>query len=162
VNVRHDMVTVFVVRPGLGGGSHEFLQLRRVANDYMGGTYQTIRGRVEGGETAVAAALREMHEETGLRPTEFYALSTCEVFYIYHTDTVWHAAAFCAIVDPATEPTLNDEHDGYHWIPAEETDGAFMWGSEWPLIAEIKRAILAGGLAKPFLRINVESAFTRP
>ena len=37
-----------------------------------------------------------------------------------------------------------------------------MWGSEWPLIAEIKRAILAGGLAKPFLRINVESAFTRP
>ena len=42
------------------------------------------------------------------------------------------------------------------------TDGAFMWGSEWPLIAEIKRAILAGGLAKPFLRINVESAFTRP
>jgi hypothetical protein len=33
-----------------------------------------------------------------------------------------------------------------------------MWGSEWPLIAEIKRSILAGGLAKPFLRIDVESA----
>ena len=156
------MVTVFVARPGLGGTSHEFLQLRRVPNDYMGGTYQTIRGRSEGDEKAVAAALREMQEETGLRPAELYALSTCEVFYIYHTDTVWHAAAFCAIVPPATEPVLNNEHDAYRWVPAEQTDAAFMWGSEWPLVEEIERVILANGLAKPFVRIEVESAFTRP
>lgn len=155
------MVTVFVVRPR-GKESHEFLQLRRVANDYMGGTFQTIRGRSEGEETAVAATLRELREETGLTPRDFYALSTCEVFYIHHTDTVWHAAAFCAIVEPSAEAVLNDEHDASRWVPAEETDQAFMWGSEWPLIEEIKRSILADGLAKPFLRIDVESAFTRP
>jgi dATP pyrophosphohydrolase len=159
------MVTVFVVRERAGvseGAQHEFLQLRRVPKDYMGGTYQTIRGRSEGDETAVATALRELREETALKPSEFYALSTCEVFYIYHTDTVWHAAAFCAVVPSATEPVLNEEHDAYRWIPADETDGAFMWGSEWPLIAEIKRVVLANGLAKPFVRIEVEPTLTQP
>ena len=62
MNVRPDMVAVYVVRPDESGTSHEFLQLRRSAGDYMGGTFQTIRGTSEPGETAVQAALRELRE----------------------------------------------------------------------------------------------------
>lgn len=162
MNARHDMVTVFVVRPQAGGMSHEFLQLRRVAPDYMGGTYQTIRGGIEPGESGVTAALRELREESGLTPVEFYRLGSVESFYIPADDAIWHAAAFCAIVDPSAGMTLNDEHDAVRWVAAEETDGTFMWSSERPLIEEIKRVILADGPAKPFLRIDIESAFTRP
>ena len=60
MNVRHDMVTVLVVRPDASGNSHEFLQLHRVADDYMGGTWQIIRGGVDADESYVEAALREM------------------------------------------------------------------------------------------------------
>jgi dATP pyrophosphohydrolase len=156
------MVTVFVVRPTTDGTSHEFLQLRRVASDYMGGTYQTIRGGVDAGENTVAAALREMREECGLTPLEFYRLGSVESFYIPADDAIWHCPTFCAIVAPTAVLTLNDEHDAFRWVLAEETDIAFMWPSEWPLIDEIKRVILANGPAKPFLRIEVESGFTQP
>ncbi len=156
------MVTVFVVRPRADGAAHEFLQLRRVATDFMGGTYQTIRGGIDAGESGVAAALREMREESGFTPVEFYRLGSVESFYIPADDAIWHAAAFCAIVEKFAEPTLDDEHDAVRWVAAEQTDSAFMWSSERPLIEEIKRVILADGPAKPHLRVDVESAFTRP
>ena len=162
MNARHDMVTVFVVRPRAGDGGHEFLQLRRIPSDYMGGTFQTIRGGIEAGENGVRAALREMREESGLVPVEFYRLGSVESFYIPADDAIWHAAAFCAVVNDSAEPTLNDEHDAARWVPADQTDEAFMWSSERPLLDEIKRVILGDGLAKPFLRVDVESAFTRP
>ncbi len=155
MNARHDMVTVFVVRPKAAGASHEFLQLRRVASDYMGGTYQTIRGGIKPGESGVAAALRELREESELTPVEFYRLGSVESFYIPADDAIWHAAAFCAIVDPSAEVMLNDEHDAVRWVAAEETDDTFMWSSERPLIDEIKRVILADGPAKPFLRLDI-------
>ena len=41
MNVRHDHVTVFVARPAVS--TREFLQLRRSAGDYLGGTWQTVR-----------------------------------------------------------------------------------------------------------------------
>jgi dATP pyrophosphohydrolase len=162
MNARHDMVTVFVVRPRADLSSHEFLQLRRVATDYMGGTYQTIRGGIGRGESGAAAALREMREESGLTPIEFYRLGSVESFYVPADDAIWHAAAFCAIVGPSAEPTLNDEHDAARWVRAEQADEAFMWSSERPLIEEINRVILGNGPAKPYLRLDVESAFTRP
>src|SRR5205823_10235087 len=71
VKARYDMVTVFAVRPDPPGTSHEFLQLRREKNDFMGATWQTVRGCAETGETAWQAALRELKEETDLVPDEF-------------------------------------------------------------------------------------------
>ena len=70
MKTRSDMVTVFVLRPDQSGDSWEFLQLQRAKDDYMGGTWQIIRGGSNPGEHMVAAALREMREETGLSPQE--------------------------------------------------------------------------------------------
>lgn len=156
------MVTVFVVRSRAHGDGtvHEFLQLRRVLSDYMGGTYQTIRGGMDAGESAIAAALRELREESGLTPIEFYRLGSVESFYIPADDVIWHCPAFCAVVEPSAKPVLNDEHDGFRWVVAEQAEAAFMWSSEWRLIDEIRRVILDDGPAKPFLRLDIESSFT--
>src|SRR5438105_9615331 len=110
------MVTVFVARPDERGTSHEFLQLRRVAGDYMGGTWQTVRGVGEVGETAIAAALRELKEESSVAPREFYGLSSIDSFYTAKFDTIWHCAVFCAVVDRGQRIVLNDEHDAYRWV----------------------------------------------
>src|SRR3954471_1032825 len=98
MKVRHDMVTVFVIRPRESAGSHELLQLRRAADDYMGGTWATVRGVAEGAETAPQAALRELREETGLAPLEFYGLSAIDSFYTAAYETIWHCPVFVAIV----------------------------------------------------------------
>src|SRR5688572_2161116 len=108
---RHDMIACHVVRPDEAGTSHEFLQLRRAANDYLGGTWQIVRGRSEPGETAWQAALRELREETSLLPGEFYKLSLLETFYLIPGETIWHVPGFVAVVGRSAEVVLNDEHD---------------------------------------------------
>jgi dihydroneopterin triphosphate diphosphatase len=155
MNVRHDMVTVLVVRPDSSGKSHEFLQLHRVAHDYMGGTWQIIRGGVNADETYVNAALREMTEESGLYPREFYRLDSVESFYTAVDDTLWHSVAFCAIVDREERAQLNNEHDDFRWIAREQIERHTMWSSELQLLSDLRRTILDNGPAKLFLKIDL-------
>ena len=149
------MVSCYVVRPDSWGVSHEFLQLRRAAGDYMGGTWQIIRGTSQPGETAPKAALRELREEAGLVPDEFYRLTHLEVFYIPADETIWHCPAFCAVVGRAADVQMNVEHDAVRWIGRAEIDAATMWASEQLSIADLCRNVLDNGPAKPFLRIEL-------
>jgi dATP pyrophosphohydrolase len=150
------MITVFVVRPDEAGDSHEFLQLHRIPGDYMGGTWQIIRGGVESGETYVEAALRELGEEAGLVPAEFYRLGTVETFYTTFEDTLWHAPAFCAIVPRAAQVKLNDEHDAYRWVHRQRIEVELMWASERQLLRDLARDILEDSETKSMLRIALE------
>ena len=140
MNVRRDHVTVFVARPS--AASHELLQLRRTPGDYLGGTWQTVRGSSESDETAIETALRELREETGLTPVEFYSLGIVESFFIAKLDTLWHSPAFIAIVAPDAPITLDAEHDAFRWIALADADERFMWASERPLLDVIRRVIL--------------------
>lgn len=149
------MITVFVVRPDESGASHEFLQLRRVPGDYMGGTWQLIRGGVEPGEAYIAAALREMREESGLAPVELYRLGSVETFYTSFDDTLWHSVAFCAVTSRSQAVTLNDEHDAARWIGRNRIDAESMWASERTILQDLFRDILDDGIAKSMLRIDL-------
>ena len=167
MNVRADLVSVLVVRPDADAASHEFLQLRRSRGEYLAGTFQAVRGRIEEGEPAWRAALRELREETGLTPDEFYRLGTVETIYLPGPtdaddgagDAVRLCPAFCAVVPPGSEPTLNDEHDAARWVARRDAQADpaahFMWASEWPAVAEVCRVVLDGGPAKPYLRVEL-------
>jgi dATP pyrophosphohydrolase len=150
--VRHDMVCCYVVRRRAGG--YEFLQLRR-AEDYLRGTWQTVYGGAESGETLWRAALRELYEETALVPVEFYRLATVRSFYTDINDTVWHATSFCAIVAEDATITLDAENDATRWVSLDAVNDAFMWATDRESVAEIVREILRDSLAKPHLRIEL-------
>ncbi len=156
MNVRYNMVNCFVVRPDQRGTRYEFLQLRRRADDFMGGTWQTVYGESVEGETAVVAALRELKEEAGLEPREFYRLEKLNVFYIVPQNTIWHCVQFCAIVGSEDQVTLNEEHDAFRWIGAEHAKKEFMWQSDRNAVEEILNEILNNGPAKPHVRILPE------
>jgi len=154
MKVRHDHVTVFVVRPANSG--FEFLQLRRQPNDdYLAGTWQTVRGTAEAGETSVQTALRELREETSLVPHEFYSLGIVENFYIASVDTLFHSPTFVAIVSADAQITLDGEHNAHRWISDAEADKHFMWPSEVPLLREVRSKILIESDAKRHLRVPV-------
>src|SRR5689334_8434359 len=107
--------------------AYEFLQLLRAGGDDLGGTWQTVRGTIESGETAVAAAIRELREETGIVPREFYRLGTVETFYDVTDDAIIHSVPFLACVGGGAKVKLNDEHDAFRWIAAADVNEAFMW-----------------------------------
>ena len=151
MNIRTDHVSVFVVRPA--GDSFEFLQLRRCPGDYLGGSWQTMRGTAEAGENSMQTALRELREETGVTPKEFYSLGIVETFYIVSTDTLFHSPTFVAIVQPDAKITLDAEHDAHRWIDQSDAENLFMWPSEMPLLCEIKSKILRPSGARSRLRL---------
>jgi 8-oxo-dGTP pyrophosphatase MutT (NUDIX family) len=101
----------------------------------------------------VAAILREIKEETGLTPAEFYRLDHVSVFYIASTDTMWHCIPFCAVIAREQAVVLNDEHDAVRWVHIADTERLFMWKDNRDAIRDIRLHILTDSLAKPFLRI---------
>jgi dihydroneopterin triphosphate diphosphatase len=153
VTVKTHKIVVVVARP-TSSGRHEFLQLRR-REQPLAGTWQTVRGSIESGETAAAAALRELREETAVRPVEFYRLGSVETFYDLDSDAVWHSAAFFALLGAGATVTLNDEHDAVRWVDETELNRHFMWPSERPLLEEVRRDLLTDGLCKPYLRVDL-------
>jgi len=153
MQIRYNMVSCYVARPTADGTGHEFLQLRRSKDDYMGGTWQAIYGQSEEGESPVAAVVRELREESGLIAKELYRLDQVSVFYIASSDTMWHCVPFCAIVTRDEPVVLNDEHDAARWVPASDAEAAFMWKDNRDAIRDILGYILAESLAKPHMRI---------
>lgn len=155
MRVRFDMVACFIVRPDQSGHLSELLQLRRSPGKYLGGAWSTVRGKIEGTETAWAAALRELKEETGLLPDQFYQLDTVDIFYLHGDDTLWHCPGFCAVVERDADVVLNDEHDAARWVARSRIDQDFLWPGERAQLAELCREILDNGPAKSYLRINL-------
>jgi len=153
MRVRYDMVACFVVREAEAGGGHEFLQLRRAPDDFMGGAWSTVRGKIEEGEKAWEAALRELKEEAGIEPGEFYQLDTVDIFYLHGDDTLWHCPGFCAVVGRDVKVTLNPEHDAFRWTGRGRIESDFMWPGERAQLAELCREVLDNGSAKSYLRI---------
>jgi dATP pyrophosphohydrolase len=131
----------------------ELLLAHRTEGSYMGGTWQLIGGRLEAGEKAWQAALREMREETGLVPIEFYRLDALSHFYRSDDDSLNLAPMFCAIVDPGAVVTLNPEHSDFAWVNMEEAHSRLMWPGDIRALEEVKAVILGNGTAKPYMRI---------
>lgn len=69
----------------------------------LAGIWCQIARKVEGGETAWQAALRELYEETGLAPDAFYSADICEQFYEADRDAITVAPVFVAFIDSAAE-----------------------------------------------------------
>jgi dATP pyrophosphohydrolase len=153
VNARYDMVTCYVVRPVPDGTLRELLQLRRAKGEFLEGAWGAIHGRIEKSETAWQAALRELKEEAGLAPLEFYQLDTINQFYLVAGDCVWHVPGFCAVVGRDAAVTLNEEHDDFRWIDRSDADRHFLWPGERRQLEELAREILEDGPAKAYLRI---------
>ncbi len=152
--VRADGVAVYVYRrtPLL-----EFLQVRRspVAGEYEG-SWQTIYGGIHPGETATAAALRELKEETGLAPLHMWQIEYLETFYFRPKDYVAMMPVFAVEVARDAKVTLNEEHDDVRWVQEAVVDNFFMWRSQREALHILLETLRNPGPTKRFMEIHPE------
>ena len=115
-------------------GEPEFLLLLRSAKKIYAHQWRMIGGKVKEGEKYWEAALRELHEETGLSPKEFWTIPSLNTFYEVNSDQIHHIPAFAVELSPEAAPNLDSEHTEYRWISIDELDSYLSWPEQRRLI----------------------------
>ncbi|MEP3347579.1 MAG: NUDIX domain-containing protein [Litoreibacter sp.] len=115
---------------------HEVLLLKRTQT--LVGEWCQVAGKVEEGETAWQAALRELQEETGLMPEALYSADICEQFYEEDRDAITIAPVFVAFVKATAEVSLNHEHSDYHWVSFDKAAEMVAFGGQRRVLSWIE------------------------
>jgi dATP pyrophosphohydrolase len=108
-------------------GNLKFLLLKRSLNDIYPGLWQPITGRMNLNEKAFEAALREIEEETSLKPEEFWVVPNVNSFYNPESDTVSIIPVFVGQVKETFSIILSEEHEEFGWFSIEETLPLLSW-----------------------------------
>ncbi len=123
----------------------EFLCLRRGRVRFLPGVWQPVTGRRRPRESGLAAAVREVREETGLVPLRWWALEAPTIFYDTARDRVRTYPRFAAEVQPHDTVRLSREHTASAFLPAAEAGGRYLWESQRRGLEDVKRQVLRGG-----------------
>jgi 8-oxo-dGTP pyrophosphatase MutT (NUDIX family) len=134
----------------------EVLVLRRAAAQARAGSWETVSGHLHPGETPVAAARRELAEETGCAPLRLYNLSRVEQFYLHATDEIVLIPMFVAFVAPDAEVGVGPEHDRGEWLTPALARERVTWPRAARAIEDACRLLATGdaGLVERELRID--------
>lgn len=134
----------------------EFLVLRRSTGQVLADTWQAVHGKIEPGETAVQAALRELREETGLAPAAFWQIDALNAFYVARTDEVHLCPCFAVEVAPDARVALSAEHTAFEWLGVQAAMERLMWPGQRRAVREVVEFIVPGSAAEPYLRLPCE------
>ena len=124
------------------GGAVTFLLLRRAKGTAYAGQWRMVGGKIEAGEAAWQAALRELEEEIGCRPVRFWAVPSVNAFYEWQTDRLNLVPAFAAQVEAV--PLLDREHDAYDWFSTEAAVAHLTWPEQRRLLRLIAQLLVEG------------------
>lgn len=151
-----DIIDVYVFRraPGV-----ELLQLRR-ARMPMAGSWQPVMGRIEEGERAEEAAVRELGEETGLKAGDaalvgLWRLDRVHPYYMAERGAIVLSVRFACEARAEWEPVLNEEHDGARWVKLEDVGEAFLWPGQRASILDLEEGVLRGSACGDALRVEI-------
>jgi dATP pyrophosphohydrolase len=123
-------------------GRVQFLALRRSPGRSLAGVWQPVTGKRKRGERALAAAVREAREETGLEPKRWWSLETVTQYYESETDAVHLLPLFVAEVSARARVMLSREHDAARWMTARGFGACVLWEAQRRGVEAVRREIL--------------------
>jgi 8-oxo-dGTP pyrophosphatase MutT (NUDIX family) len=143
----------------------EYLLLQRAHNEELyPNSWQIVSGGSEAGETAIATALRELHEETQLAPERMWTVPHLNVFYDPRNDVIQHSPVFAVEVAPNAEPVLSHEHQAFEWCQLVRAKKLLVWPGQVGAL-EITHDYIVGGrpaAALTEIRLDKSRAENKP
>ena len=130
------------------------LTLQRAHDTRCPTAWETVHGHIEAGESPEQAAVREVHEETGLTVQRLYNV-TVQPFYLHKLATVELAVVFAAFVDHDHAITLGAEHMRHEWLPPNGALERFVWPRERAALRDVLQLLKSGdaGEVEDVLRV---------
>jgi predicted aconitase with swiveling domain len=103
------------------------------------GVWSLVAGKIESGESANEAAVREIHEETGIsvsRPS-----ASLDPIFVRENDVVWKVHPYLFVHD-SCGVAINDENAGYKWASLEEMESMRTVTSTIPAVKQLLSKII--------------------
>lgn len=138
------VVDVYVLR--IIAGEAQVLVLQRAQDTRCPGAWETVHGNLNDDERPEDGALRELREETGLKPERLYNV-TVQPFYLHTMGTVQLAIVFAAFVGSG-DVVIGDEHQSFEWLSPADASARFAWPREREALSQIFQ-LIPGGDAGP-------------
>lgn len=132
----------------------EFLLLHRAPDVPYAGQWRMVGGKIEANEAAWETALREVTEETGHPPRQLWTIPSVNAFYEWEADRINLIPAFATVLPD--DPVLDDEHDAFAWLPAQEAVDRLAWPEQQRLLRLADRLIRDG--IPPRLFVDTDAA----
>ncbi|MBA3646403.1 MAG: Flp pilus assembly complex ATPase component TadA [Gemmatimonadaceae bacterium] len=130
------------------------LCLKRAPNTIRPGSWETVFGKINRGESPPDAALREVGEETGLTVERLYNVNV-QPFFLHASNTVQLSIVFAGFVT-TTEVRLSNEHQEYEWLSLDAAPAKFTWPRAADALRDIAHLFKSGsgGSVEDVLRVR--------
>jgi dATP pyrophosphohydrolase len=155
MNIISEMIELHVFHSGKIG--LEFLLLKRSDKDIYHGLWQMISGHIVENETAVAAALRELKEETNLVPLHLWIAPNVNSFYSADKDCISVIPVFAAQVKENAKVIISDEHTEYIWVNAAKVKNLLAWEGQRKSVELIEEYFMNQMNFLKFIEVNLSS-----
>ncbi len=133
-----------------------FLILKRAKTKLYEHLWQGVAGKIEAGETALQAAIRELNEETGLKPKHMFIADHVSRFYEAYGDRINLVPVFGIEVDSEVV-ILSEEHSKYKWVTLEDAQKHLVWRGQKQGIQVVNDMILSNDDRMRWSEISLDS-----
>lgn len=134
----------------------EFLLLKRAESEIYPGLWQMVSGKMKKNEKAYNTALREIKEETGLKPSKLWTVPNVNSFYSPEKNSISFLPVFVVEVNNNDSVTLSEEHSDYKWVSSIQAKKLLAWQGQRKSVDIISEYFLAQKSFLKFVEIKIK------